>query len=118
MRKHNISYQLLKNYIAIFLITTVITILVIVALFSMNRLGSKDIIYNQLTAAKLMQNDYQRIDTSVINDVGGSLQVVISNYEVIHYIGNNPFTSKQIRLKEFTDFLMNTGANKDMITVE
>ncbi|WP_339809777.1 HAMP domain-containing sensor histidine kinase [Paenibacillus sp. FSL R7-0189] len=118
MKKHNISYQLLKNYIAIFLITTVITILVIVALFSMNRLGSKDIIYNQLTAAKLMQNDYQRIDTSVINDVGGSLQVVNSNYEVIHSIGNNPFTSKQISVKEFTDFLMNTGANKDMITVE
>ncbi|OMD72578.1 sensor histidine kinase [Paenibacillus odorifer] len=118
MRKQNISYQLLKNYIAIFLITTVITILVIVALFCMNRLGSKDIIYNQLKAAKLMQNDYQRIDTSVVNDVGGSLQVVNSNYEVIHSIGNNPFTSKQISVKEFTDFLMNTGANKDMITVE
>lgn len=118
MKKQSISYQLLKNYIAIFLITTVITILVIVALWCMNSLGSKESIYNQLTASKLMHNDYRRIDTSVIEQVGGGLQVVNSNYEVVHSIGSNPFVSKQISVKEFTNFLMNTGVSKDMITVE
>lgn len=118
MRKHNISYQLLKNYIAIFLITTVITLLVIIGLLCINRLGSEDVIYNQLTASKLMQNDYRRIDTSVVEDAGGGLQVVNSNYEVVYSIGNYPFKSDQISVKEFTDFLMNTSSNKDMITVE
>ncbi|WP_339320006.1 HAMP domain-containing sensor histidine kinase [Paenibacillus sp. FSL R10-2734] len=107
---------MLKNYIAIFLITTVITLLVIIGLLCINRLGSEDIIYNQLTASKLMQNDYRRIDTSVVEDVGGGLQVVNSNFEVVYAIGDYPFVSDQISVKEFTDFLMNTGSNKDMIT--
>lgn len=118
MRQHNISYQLTKNYIAIFLITTVITILVIVALLCMNGLGSNDNIYNQLTAAKLMNDDYRRIDTRGIEEVGGGLQVVNSNYEVVYSIGNTSLVSDQISVKEFTDFLMNTSVSKDMITVE
>lgn len=118
MRKHSISIQLLKNYIVIFLITTVITLLVVIGLLSINRLGSEDIIYNQLTASKLMNNDYREIDTSGVEDVGGGLQVVNSNFEVVYSIGRDPFVSDQISVKEFTDFLMNTGANKDMITVE
>lgn len=118
MRKHNISNQLLKNYVAIFLITTLISILVIVCLFGINSLGSKDNIYNQLTAAKLMQNDYRKINTSVIEAVGGGLQVVNSKYKVVHSMGSNLFNSDQISVKEFTDFLMSTGASKDIITVE
>lgn len=118
MRKHNISYQLLKNYIAIFLITTVITLLVIIGLSCINRLGSENIIYNQLSAAKLMQNDYRRIDTSALEEVGGGLQVVNSKFEVVYSIGNYPFVSDLVSVKEFTDFLMNISSNKDMITVE
>ncbi|MNO57021.1 putative sensor histidine kinase TcrY [compost metagenome] len=118
MRKQNISYQLLKNYIVIFLITTVITLLVIIGLLSINRLGSEDIIYNQLTASKLMNNDYRGIDSRVVEDVGGGLQVVNSNFEIVYSIGHSPFVSNQISVKEFTDFLMNTSSNKDMVTVE
>lgn len=117
MKKRDISYQLSKNYIIMFFITTILSIFIFVVIASINSIDSKDSIYNELTAENLMQDEYYNIDSNILENNGGGLQVVDSNHKIIYSVGKNQFSSDQLSTDDFTKFLVNSGSHMDMITV-
>jgi signal transduction histidine kinase len=117
MKKQHISYRLLKNYVVIFILTTMVTVLVFAVLGWLNQMGTKDSLYTKLSATALMQDDYLSIDTRALEEHGGGMQIVNASYEVVRSAGKNPLGSDALTAQKFTDFLINSAAGKDYTTV-
>lgn len=139
IRHSKLSSRLLRNYIVVFLITTLITFAVIALLGAVNSMNRADSLYSRLSAVSLMQDDYLRIPTAEVEANGGSLQVVIAEalpateteaeaatatstseirYRIVHSAGAGPFSAAVLPPGEFTRFLSESGTARDHITVE
>lgn len=118
MKRYNITYELLRNYIVVFIITSLLTLLVFAGIASINSLNSAESIYQKLSAKSLMKDDYKTIDTKALEEFNGSLQVIDSNYNLVYSVGKLHFTKESLSPQEFTDFLTSSSSSEDIITVE
>ena len=73
--KSKIANRFLVNYILMFIISTMIAIFAFMLLGFASDVISKTLIKNNYTAESLMQDDYERIDTTLVIDNGGGVQV-------------------------------------------
>ncbi|ASA22796.1 hypothetical protein [Paenibacillus donghaensis] len=117
MRTQRISYRLLKNYMLIFLVTTLVTVLLLMGLAASGIFHTEDSIYQRLTAEKLIQSDYRSIPTAELLRHGGGMQVVDADYRVVYSVGLHPLPSDRLNAGEFTDFLTASSAAQEVITV-
>jgi signal transduction histidine kinase len=103
MRK--IENRFLANYILMFIISIMISILAVMLLGFANDVISKTLIKNNYTAKSLMKDDYKRIDTSSVIKNGGGVQVINTNYEVMLSKGLDTISKSKLTTEEFTEFL-------------
>lgn len=103
--KGKISNQFLVNYALMFIISSTIAVFAFILSDFANHVISTTLIKNNYTAESLMQDDYNRIDTTKVVNNGGGVQVINSNYEVVLSKGLNTFSKDKLTVSEFTDFL-------------
>ncbi|MDF2921285.1 MAG: hypothetical protein K0R57_199 [Paenibacillaceae bacterium] len=113
MKKQRISYQLLKSYILILFIPPLLSML---AITGITRLDSKNEMYTRNMAEQLMTDDYTAIDTRPIVEQGGGLQVLDSQYRVVHSAGRNPFGTNALKPDEFVQFMMDNATSRNIMT--
>lgn len=104
--KRKIENRFLANYVLMFIISTMITILAVTLLSFANDVISKTLVKNNYTAKSLMEDDYKSIDTKSVLGNGGGLQVINTNYEVVYSKGLNTISKDKLTTSEFTDFLI------------
>jgi signal transduction histidine kinase len=71
-----------------------------------NDLISKTLVKNNITADKLMMDDYRKIDVAAVLENGGGMQVINTDYEIVRSEGISTFLKNNLTTQEFTDFLM------------
>ena len=82
---------ILRNYIlTYFIITILLTVIIIVNLSIGLTIYLNDEKLQAIDANRLMKDDYTEIDSSTIEKLGGFLEVVDKNNEVIYRRGENP----------------------------
>ena len=64
---------------------------------------------NVYHASKLIQEDYHQIDTSGIEEKGGSVEVVTPNLEVIHLVGEGCIKEKKMTMTRWCDYMAEFG---------
>lgn len=117
MKRDTIANRLLKNYIVMLLLTTVLTIFVFALIMGMNTMGDPSNIYNQMSASHLMKDNYTQIDTKCLIQYGGGLEVIDSQLNIIYSKGKRIFEGMTITPNDFTNFLLTAKSSPDMITV-
>jgi len=103
--KGTIKNQFLKNYIIMFVISTIIALVAFLLLDFADDVISKTLVKNKYTAEILMQDDYTTIDTAPVIKNGGGVQVIDRNYDVVFSSGLNTFEKRDLSAAEFTEFL-------------
>ncbi|MGH4119172.1 ATP-binding protein [Clostridium sp.] len=104
--KSKIESRFLANYALMFIISIIVAISAFMLLSFASDVISKNLVKNNYTAESLMQDDYKNIDTSQVINNGGGVQVVDTNYEIIHTTGINTISKDKLTTSEFTDFLI------------
>lgn len=99
---------LLRNYIMVFIITSVIAILLVMMLNMISSTIEKSLVKNKYTAQSMMHDDIKDIDYDLIIKNHGGLQVVDKNYKVILSKGIDVFSKKKLTVPEFTEFLVHS----------
>ena len=98
--------RFLANYILMFIISTMIAIFAFILLGFANDVISKTLVKNNYTAKSLMSDDYKGIDTTVVIENGGGVQVINANYDVVFSAGLNTLSKDKLTTSEFTEFLI------------
>ena len=101
----NGAYGLKINH-AVVIISTMIAIFAFMLLGFASDVVSKNLVKNNYSAKSLMREDYKSIDTTLVIDNGGGVQVMNTNYEVIFSEGLNTILKDKLTTAEFTDFLI------------
>ncbi len=100
-----IENRFFANYILMFFISTLIAFFAFMLLNFANDVISKNLIKNNYTAESLMMDDYNEIDTSLVINNGGGIQVINTKYEIVLSKGINNFGKDKLSVAEFTEFL-------------
>lgn len=108
--KRTIANQFLINYVLMFVISIMIAAFALILLDFSGDVLSKNLSKNKYSAASLMQDDYNRIDTTTVLENGGGVQVISKNYEVVFSSGLNTLPKDKLTTSEFTEFLMATNS--------
>ncbi len=103
--KKRLFNQFFSNYLTMFLLTIVATVLVFVMLSYASRLISNTLAKNRYTASSLIQEDYSQIDASGVVQNGGGVQIVDKAYRVVYSSGLDTIGKRQLSAGEFTMFL-------------
>lgn len=103
--KSKLSNSFMINYLFMFIISTMVGIFSILLLSFADNVLSKTLRKNNYTAESLMQDDYTKIDTSVVVDNGGGVQIIDKDYEIVFTNGLNTLKKEKLTTSEFTDFL-------------
>ena len=106
-----IENQFLKNYVLMFIISTMIGLFAFMTLGFADDLISKTLVKNNYTAQSLMRDDYKSIDWKSVTNNGGGVQVINTNYVVIYSAGLSNITKHRLTTAEFTDFLIMSKSN-------
>ncbi|MHC1696406.1 MAG: ATP-binding protein [Eubacteriales bacterium] len=106
--KKRLSNQFLSNYLIVFLLTIIATVLTFAMITFASGLISKSLVKNKYTAASVIREDYKQIDASEVVRNGGGIQVVDKDYNVIYNIGLDTIGKDKLSAGEFTDFLINS----------
>ena len=104
--KSKIANQFMMNYLIMFLLSILATILAFLMLSYANNIISKMLVKNIYTANSIMENDYTKIDSDLIVQNGGGVQVINDNFEVVYTDGLNTLANKKLSTEEFTNFLI------------
>lgn len=115
MKQQRTASQLMKHYFFIMYIPPLLSLLIIMGI---NLTDSEENIYTRNMAEKLMKDDYESIETGLIEAKEGGLQVVDLNYRIVRTVGHNPFSSDQLTPGELTEFLVDSHVQKYIITVD
>lgn len=118
MKRKSVHYLLLRNYVIMILLTTMVTFAGILFMCETNTLYDEDSPYVQLSAPNLMLDDYTMIDTSMLEYYGGGLQVISPEYQVLYSKGNRIFQQDQITPDEFASYLVHTEQKNEIVSVD
>lgn len=110
--KHSISEKLLKNYILMFIISTLLILFSYRLLILADGFINKSLVSKIYTAEALMTNDYKKIQVDEVLKYNGSVQVITKDLDVINLGGTPVVKSEKLSLKQWSDFLIN-AKNKD-----
>jgi len=103
--KRKISNQFLRNFIVIFFLTILDTVLAFVLLSFASGLISGSLAKNRYPASAIIKEDYRQIDASAVVQNGG-VQVVDKEYRVIYSAGLDTIGKDKLTAGEFTTFLI------------
>ncbi len=106
MKRRKLSNQFLRNFLVIFFITILDTVLAFVLLSFASGLISGSLAKNQYPASAIIKEDYRQIDASAVVQSGGGIQVVDREYHVVYSRGLDTIGSEKLTVGEFTTFLM------------
>lgn len=104
--KGKLSNQFFVNYLIIFLLIILATLIAISLLSLSSTLVSAEFAKNKYPASSIMKDDYRQIDTSLIVKNGGSVQIIDKDYRVVFADGKDAIKKSQLSVAEFTDFLI------------
>jgi len=103
--KRKLSNQFLRNFLVIFLLTILDTVLAFVLLSFTSGLISDSLAKNKYPASSIIKDDYKQIDASNIVQNGGGVQVVDKEYRVVYSSGLDTIGKDKMTTEEFTTFL-------------
>lgn len=103
--KKKLSNQFFGNFLVIFLLTILATVLAFELLSFASDLISGSLAKNQYPASSIMKEDYREIDASPVVQRGGGVQVVDKEYRVLYSRGLDTIGKEQLTVEEFTKFL-------------
>ncbi|MBS4538798.1 HAMP domain-containing histidine kinase [Clostridium sp. D2Q-11] len=106
--KHSIFRKLLKNYILMFFISTLLVFIAYFLLLFVDGILNKDLISKTYTAETLMKDDYNSIQVGEVIKNNGSVQVVTQNLKVINLGGTKGITNTELTTEEWSNFLINS----------
>lgn len=101
-----LSNQFLKNFLMVFLLTIMDTVLAFVLLTMASNLISGSLVKNKYPASSIVKDDYHQIDSSQIVKSGGGVQVIDKEYRVVYSEGIDTIGKEELSVEEFTSFLM------------
>lgn len=104
--KRKLSSQFLGNYLVIFLLTILATVLAFILLSFASRLIEDSLAKSQYPASAIIKEDYRQIDASAVVRSGGGVQVVDKEYRVVYSQGLDTIGKEKLSVEEFTTFLM------------
>lgn len=100
-----VKNRLLMNYIAVFLITTVIAVISFLLLGTASLFLEDSLVKNKYTADSLMTDEISDIEYTEIVDKNGGIQIIDSEHRIIFSRGINTFPENSLTTSEFTRFL-------------
>jgi signal transduction histidine kinase len=103
--KRKLSNQFFRNFLVIFLLTILDTVLAFVLLSFASGLIAGSLAKNQYPASAIIKEDYKQIDASAIVENGGGVQVVDKEYRVVYSRGLDTIGKDKLAVEEFTTFL-------------
>jgi hypothetical protein len=103
--KRKISNQFFRNFLVIFLMTIIDTVLAFMLLSFASGLIANSLTKNQYPASAIIKEDYNQIDASDIVKSGGGVQVVDKEYRVVYSRGLDTIGKDRLTTEEFTTFL-------------
>jgi len=103
--KRKLSNQFLRNFLVIFFLTILDTILAFVLLSLASGLISGSLAKNRYPASAIIKEDYNQIDASAVVQSGGGVQVVDKEYRVVYSRGLDTIGKDKLTIEEFTTFL-------------
>jgi len=103
--KRKLSNQFFRNFLVIFLLTILDTVLAFVFLSLASGLIAGSLAKNQYPASAIIKEDYNQIDASAVVENGGGVQVVDKEYRVVYSKGLDTIGKDQLTAEEFTAFL-------------
>lgn len=104
--KRKLSNQFLSNYLVVFMLTVMSTILALLMLSFASGLISNALAKNRYPASSIMRDDYTLIDASPVIQNGGGVQVVDNKYRVVYSRGIDNIGKGKLSIEEWTDFLV------------
>lgn len=112
--RNTVSAMLWKSYIFMVVVAVVMMIvpyiICVVFLEKLNKIEA----YQNCSAEDIMQDDYNKIDVTRIENLNGSIQVVTGNLDVITLCGEGVLQEKSLNYTEWTKFLINSGGVNDI----
>ncbi len=105
-----ISNQFLANYLLMFIISVIIAALGLALMDFANHVISKTLAKNNFTAESIMQDNYNALNTELIIQNGGGVQVINSNYEIVFTKGIDTLKKDKLTIQEFTEFLIKSNS--------
>ncbi|WP_343762438.1 HAMP domain-containing sensor histidine kinase [Clostridium oceanicum] len=107
--KKSISRKLMKNYISMYILASVLVIFVFIMLLSLSNVFND---YRDNNYAKqLIKDDYNKIDTKLIKDHNGTIFVVNKDLKVVPIWGENLPQNKSFTMSKWTDFINKIDEN-------
>jgi len=103
--KRKLSNQFLINFLVIFLLTILDTVLAFMLLSYASGLISDSLAKNRYPASSIIKEDYRQIDASAVVQNGGGVQVVDKEYRVVLSSGLDTIGKDKLTAEEFTEFL-------------
>lgn len=103
--KRKLSNQFFTNFLVIFLLTILDTVLAFVFLSYASGLIAGSLAKNQYPASAIIKEDYNQIDASAVVQSGGGVQVVDKEYRVVYSRGLDTIGKDKLTIEEFTAFL-------------
>ncbi|NLG87898.1 MAG: HAMP domain-containing histidine kinase [Clostridiaceae bacterium] len=105
MKKRKLSNQFLRNFLVIFLLAILDTVLAFMLLYFASRLISGSLTKNRYPASAIMKDEYNQIESSAVVKNGGGVQVVDREYRVVYSKGLDTIGKDKLTAEEFTAFL-------------
>ena len=104
MKKNNLQFKLLKNYIFLFIIISIIALLTTIFIVYIGEIFHNNSIKNKFKARKIIKDNYNEIDAKSLIDYGGGFEVIDKNYNILLKKGKNIHEKDKLSPKEFADF--------------
>lgn len=103
--KTKLSNQFFSNFLVIFLLTILDTVLAFVFLSLASGMIAGSLAKNRYPASAIIRDDYHQIDASAVVANGGGVQVIDKDYNVVYSQGLDTLKKEQLNVEEFTAFL-------------
>lgn len=118
MQNNNLRSQLLKNYISLFFLITIIGIFSTFLIINIGGFIQKNSIENTFKAENFMRNDYRDIDAKGLIDYGGGIEIVNKEKQVLLAKGNNVTGKNNFSEEEFSRYLFNMKKPDDQFNYD
>jgi signal transduction histidine kinase len=104
--KKKLSHQFFRNFLVIFIITILDTVLAFMLLSYASGLIAGSLAKNRYPASAIIKDDYTQIDASAVVESGGGVQIVDREYRVVYSRGLDTIGKDKLTAGEFTAFLL------------
>lgn len=108
--KSKLKNEFLAGYLLMFVLSALIMLFAFLLLDFSNHLLSTVLVKNNYTAASLIKDDYEDIDTSEVISRGGGVLVIGKDFKVLRSEGVAVIDAPQLTVAEFTEFLVSSQA--------